>query len=67
VVVATTFETEARSKIVSGVTSGEAASKVKRPNARRATSCRAWVTAMEAAGKACAAIASRRIEKAVLN
>jgi len=37
-VVATTFDTEARSKMQSGVTSGEPGSKVKRPKALRATS-----------------------------
>lgn len=64
VVVATALVTEARSKRVSGMGWGEAAFRVKRPKARRATSLAWCVTAMEAAGKAHAAMASSRMAKA---
>jgi hypothetical protein len=64
VVVATAFVTEARSKRVEGVTDGEFASYVKWPKDLRTTSFSPCVTAIAAAGKARAAIASFRIEKA---
>ncbi len=63
-VVATTFETEARSNTVAGLTGGDSGSSVKWPKALRATSCPRWVMATEAPGKACWEIASPRIEKA---
>jgi hypothetical protein len=65
VVVATTFETEARSKRVRGVGCGEVGSYVKWPKARRASSLPSCVTAIEAAGKAWAAMASWRMRKAL--
>ena len=51
-VVATTLVSEARSKMLAVVTSGEAGSYVKRPRALWATSSPPNVTASEQAGKA---------------
>jgi len=55
-VVATAFETEAKSKTVAMVIGGEAVSKVNRPNAFSATNFPWQETAMEAAGKAACAM-----------
>jgi hypothetical protein len=65
VVVAITLDTEARSKRVRGVAGGEVGSYVKRPKARRATRLPSCVTAMEAAGKAWATMASSTMRKAL--
>ena len=51
-VVATTLETDARSKMLAVVVACESGSKVKRPKARRATRVPRLVTAIEAAGNA---------------
>src|SRR5712691_9094391 len=56
-VVATALETDARSKTLAMVTCGESGSKVNRPKAFRAISFPCEVTAIEAAGKACWAMA----------
>jgi hypothetical protein len=67
VVVAITFVTEARSKILDSVTAGAPVSEVKVPKAFRATSASRWSTAMEAPGKEPWAIASRKISNARAN
>src|SRR5260370_35026088 len=66
-VVATTFVSEARSKMLAVVTSGEAGSYMKRPRALWATSSPPKVTASEQAGKTRAAMAFSRMPKAVRN
>ena len=63
-VVATTLVMEARSNKVAGTTAGDNASYVRQPKASSAMRRSAWVTATEAAGKACWLIASRRPENA---
>src|SRR5579864_8145573 len=67
VVVATTLVTEARSNKVAGATAADAVSYVKRPKALRAMRRSLWVTATQAAGKACSSTALRRMEKAEEN
>src|SRR5208282_5346688 len=64
-VVATTLVSEARSKMLAVVTSGEDGSSVKRPRALWATSSPRKVTAIEQAGKARAAMAFSRTLKAL--
>ena len=59
-----TFETDAKSKIVSTVTEGEPARYVNFPNAFNAANCPDRVIATVAPGKACTAIPSARTEKA---
>src|SRR5208282_5088380 len=66
-VVARTLVSEARSKMLAMVTSGETGSYVKRPSALWATSSPRKVTANEQAGKARAAIAFSRMLKASRN
>src|ERR1039458_784860 len=66
-VVATTFVSEARSKRLAVVTSGEAGSYAKRPRALWATSSPRNVIASEQAGKARAAAAFSRMLKALGN
>lgn len=60
-VVATAFETDARSKTLSPFTGDDSGSKVKRPKPRCATSCPPCVTAIAAPGKARAWMAFSRI------
>src|SRR5260370_41022184 len=62
-VVATTFVSEARSKMLAVVTSGEAGSYVKRPRALWATSSPPKVTASEQAAKERAPMAFSRMPK----
>lgn len=61
VVVATTFDTDARSKIVFGIASWEFGSNVNLPHAFNATISPACVTAIATAGKARLTIAARNI------
>jgi hypothetical protein len=63
VVVATGLVNEARSNRVAGGASGESSSYVKCPKALSATTRSRYVTTIDPAGKAWAAIASSRIEK----
>src|SRR5581483_8588026 len=63
-VVATTLDTDARSKIVVVVTSGESDSYVNRPKAFKAMSLSLCVIARDAPGKAHAAIACDKISNA---
>src|SRR5260370_42292498 len=64
-VVATTFVSEARSKMLAVVTSGEAGSYMKRPRALWATSSPPKVTASEQAGKTRAAMGVSRMAQAL--
>jgi hypothetical protein len=64
-VVATTFVSDARSKMLSASTSGEPTSKVNRPSAFNATSLLLCVMAMAALGNAFCSTASVRILKAL--
>jgi hypothetical protein len=66
-VVATTLVSEARSKMLAVVTSGEAGSYVKRPRALWATSSPRKVTASEQAEKARAVMAFSTMPKAPRN